>query len=260
MTPAVPKKLDEIEYPSSDGKPMAETDLHRDEMFDLIAMLKERYKEQSNVYVAGNLLIYYEEGDPGSRFAPDVFVVFGVHGQRRRVYKLWKEGTAPGVVIEVTSRGTRLEDFGNKKALCALLGVEEYYLYDPEGEYLSPPIQGFSLWGNEYTRMTPFPDGSLLSRKMNVRLGLENGLITLVDEESGERLLRPAELENARQEAETKARLAEAERKKAEAERKKAEAEKRKLKVEREREKQRADDAEKELMQLREKLARLGIS
>ena len=34
---AAPKK---VEYPSSDGKPMAETEIHRDNMIDLIEALR----------------------------------------------------------------------------------------------------------------------------------------------------------------------------------------------------------------------------
>ena len=47
------------------------------------------------------------------------------------------------MVFEITSRGTRLEDLGTKRALYAMLGVREYFLYDPLGEYLQPPLQGY---------------------------------------------------------------------------------------------------------------------
>lgn len=67
-----------IVYPTSDGKPMAETDIHRDLMTDFIWMLKQHFKDKSNVYVSGNLLIYYEKGEPRKSISPDVFVVFGV--------------------------------------------------------------------------------------------------------------------------------------------------------------------------------------
>ncbi len=44
------------------------------------------------VYVGGNLPIYYEEGDPAKSVAPDVFVVFGIAKRQRRIYKLWEAG------------------------------------------------------------------------------------------------------------------------------------------------------------------------
>lgn len=73
-----------VDYPSSDGEPMAETDLHRDEMVALIEALKRRYADRPDAYVAGNLLVYYEEGNPSARFTPDVMVVLGAAKRQRR--------------------------------------------------------------------------------------------------------------------------------------------------------------------------------
>ena len=66
-----------VEYPSSDGKPMAETPVHRDVMIDAIQILKRRFANRSDVYVSGDMLMYYEEGNPRKSVAPDVFVVLG---------------------------------------------------------------------------------------------------------------------------------------------------------------------------------------
>jgi Uma2 family endonuclease len=117
-----------VDYPESDGQPMAETDLHRDEMFALIDMLRDHVGRGPDArdYVSGNLFVYYEPGNPAAVFAPDVFVVRGVGGRQRRIYKLWEERVAPEVVFEVSSRKTWLEDHGNKRILCSRLGVAEY--------------------------------------------------------------------------------------------------------------------------------------
>ena len=48
-------------YPESDGKPMAETEYHRDIMIDFIQMLKHHFRDVDDVYVSGNLLMYYED-------------------------------------------------------------------------------------------------------------------------------------------------------------------------------------------------------
>ncbi|MCY3552603.1 MAG: hypothetical protein OXH39_19275 [Candidatus Poribacteria bacterium] len=72
-----------LTYPSSDGKPMAETDRHRKLMVNFIQMLEHHFREVNNIYVSGNLLIYCEEGNPRKSVAPDVFVVFGV-GKKMR--------------------------------------------------------------------------------------------------------------------------------------------------------------------------------
>ena len=73
-----PRRPREIQYPTRDGKPIAETQVHRDAIIDTIQMLEDRYADRPDVHVGGNLLLYYEEGNPRKRLAPDVFVVFGV--------------------------------------------------------------------------------------------------------------------------------------------------------------------------------------
>jgi Uma2 family endonuclease len=122
----------EIDYPESDGKPMAETDKHRDLMTALIGSLSNHFAGEADVYVSGNLLLYYVEGDRDKCVAPDVFVVRGVGKHERRTYKLWEERHAPNVVIEISSRGTKKEDLNWKKQLYAWLGVREYFIFDPE--------------------------------------------------------------------------------------------------------------------------------
>ena len=211
LTTGVPTQArDELEYPSRDGRPMGETDTHRDEIMAAIECLKARYADQEDVYVAGDLLLYYEEGNPKARIAPDVFVVFGVPKHRRRTYKLWKEGRAPAFVLEVTSRGTWLEDAGNKKALSAKLGVSEYFLFDPEAEYLEPPLQGWRLVQGEYRPLVANASGALESRALGLGLSLSDLRLRLTDLGTGESLLRPEELHRARREAEAARRDAEA--------------------------------------------------
>ena len=59
MATATLKKTKAIEYPTSDGKPMAETDFHRIVMMASIQTLEFWYAAIPNVYVSGNLLMYY---------------------------------------------------------------------------------------------------------------------------------------------------------------------------------------------------------
>lgn len=93
-------------YPESDGKPMAETDIHRRLLTTLVFTLETHFQNEPDVYASGNLLVYYVEGNPAKCFAPDVFVVRGVPKGERRIYKLWEEGVAPQIIIELTSRKT----------------------------------------------------------------------------------------------------------------------------------------------------------
>jgi Uma2 family endonuclease len=225
-----------IHYPERDGKPMAETDVHIDVLIYLREALKDHFRDEPQVYVAGNMLLYYEEGNPAACVAPDIFVVQGVSKRERRTYKLWEEGQPPTVIFEITSRGSRLEDLGTKRALYAMLGVQEYFLYDPLGEYLRPPLQGYRLQQGEYERVLPGDQGQLVSQALSLELRLHDGQLLVVNPATGERLLTPAEAHAARRN-EAEARQAEA------AARQAAEA--------------RAALAEAELERLQDELARL---
>src|SRR6266851_3070203 len=94
-------------YPTSDGKPMAETDWHRILMTALIQTLDAWYAKNKKVYVSGNLLIFYEQGNKRKHVSPDVFVVKGVAKNPRPNFLVWEEKKAPDVVIELTSSSTR---------------------------------------------------------------------------------------------------------------------------------------------------------
>jgi len=218
-----------IDYPESDGEPMAETDLHRDEMVALIEGLKGRYESRPDVYVAGNLFFYYEEGNPSAVFAPDTMVVFGVEKRQRRTYKLWQEHRVPDFVLEVSSKKTSTEDEGNKMVLCRRLGVREYFLFDPEGDYLDPRLQGYRLAGGQYGSVAPDDDGSIASETLGLRFRVEGESLRAVDATSGEPLLRPEEERRARRDAsrraEKEARRAEKEARRAEKEARRAEKE-----------------------------------
>lgn len=201
----------EIFYPETDGKPMAESDTNRDELIRQVQTLQHRFRDRPDMYVSGNLLIYYEQGNPRRSVAPDVFVCKGVPKRRRDIYKIWEEGVAPCFVIEVTSPTTRREDQGKKRDLYARLGVQEYILYDPRALYLRPALQGYRLRDGQYERIAPAPDGSLFSEELELRLALVDGLLEFFDPVTGEKLLNPlerAEAEAARADAEAAARRA----------------------------------------------------
>ena len=191
-----------IEYPESDGKPLGETDAHRREILAIIAMLEQFFVEHADVYISGNLMLYYEHGNPSAVVSPDVFVVKGVPKELRRTYKLWEEKQPPAVVFEITSRSTRLEDKGNKRALYAMLGVHEYFIFDPLAEYLKPPLQGFRLLGEEYIAIDQAEDGSLISLELGLSLLHEDTFLRLIDIATDQPLLRHSELAQARAQAE----------------------------------------------------------
>ena len=210
VTPTQSPAVAEVFYPEADGQPMAETDVHRDLMIDLIAMLREHFRDDPHVYISGNLFLYYEEGNPRRVVAPDVFVVKGVPGGRRRIYKLWEEEQPPDVVFEVTSPSTRGEDLRTKHELYARLGVAEYFLFDPLDEYLRPPFQGYRLEQDRYVALRPAEDGSLWSAVLGLALHVRGERLRLFDPEGQRWLPLPEEEQAARQEAEARATVAEA--------------------------------------------------
>jgi len=181
----------EIVYPESDGEPMAETEFHLDETIYLIEALRERFRDTPDAYVCGDMFLYFKQGDPRSVVSPDVFLVKGVSKRKRRVYKFWEEGgRGPCLVVEVTSDSTRDEDLVRKKSLYERLGVEEYVLYDPLGDYLEPRIQGFRLAGGRYEKISPEADGSLISRTAGVTFRMEGAQIRILETASGRSFLR----------------------------------------------------------------------
>ncbi len=178
-----------VHYPESDGKPMAETDVHWHAMADLAYQLQHRYRDRDDVYVASNNLVYYVEGDPRKRFSPDVYVVFGIVPGPRRVYKVWEEGRPPNVVFEVSSRATWREDLGAKKQRCAQLGVDEYFLFDPERDYLDDALVGHGLVDGRYEPIEPEPDGAVVSPALGLRFQVDGNQLRVYDAATGERLL-----------------------------------------------------------------------
>lgn len=194
---------DELFYPESDDEPMAETELHLLEMIYVIEALRQRFENSADVYVGGNLLLYYQQGRRDAVVAPDVFVSKGVPKlPARRKYLLWEEGKAPCFALEVTSSSTRRKDVSQKKNLYEKLGIEEYFLFDPLGDYLVPHLQGYRLAGGRYRPLRSRAGGVLVSETLGLALRLEGTRLRLVDPGTGEPLLRHEEEAAARRKAE----------------------------------------------------------
>ena len=216
-----------IDYPTSDGKPMAETDLHRRLMVDLIEILDERYANDPLAYVSGDLLLFYEEGNKRRHVAPDVFVVLGVEKKTRDHYLLWNEGKGPDIVIEVTSKTTRREDQTKKRSLYQdVLRVPEYFQIDPTEDYLKPPFQGHRLVNGQYEPIEP-ENGCLRSIVLGLLLQRDGARLLLIDPNTGQRLLSHRERAEAadRQRVEADRQRIEADRQRIEADRQRIEAE-----------------------------------
>jgi Uma2 family endonuclease len=222
----------EVEYPDSDGMPIADNTLQ----FKWIVLFKEAFdaafRHDPDVFVAGDLLWYPVQGDPKIRMAPDTLIAFGRPKGYRGSYKQWLEGgIAPRVVFEVLSPGNRPGAMGLKLEFYEKYGVEEYYIYDPD----DGDLIGFHRVGakpEEIPRMAGYT-----SPRPGIRFepgeGPDN--LTIIGPD-GERFLTFQELMDQRdaerrRTAEAERQIAEAERQIAEAERRRAEAERRRAEL-----------------------------
>ncbi len=250
----------EIDYPDSDGKPVAETTLHRDNLLWRIWELQRWFLDDPQVYVSGNMFLYYVQGDRRRHVSPDVFVVKGIpkHPPReRRRYLLWEEGKGPDWVLEITSASTRKEDLEVKFALYRdTLKVQEYFLFDPESEYLVPPLKGYRLQRGRYVPIRPVR-GRLPSKVLGLHLEQDDWQVRLYDPQTGRRLLNPFELAAEAEEVERARQQAEAEHQRAEAERQQAEAELQRAEAGHEQEKAARLQAEAEIERLRRQIEAL---
>ena len=193
-----------IDYPESDGEPMGETDLHRDWMVRILEILRHRYRGQ-RVYIASDLLVYYEEGVPAKFVVPDDFIVLDCDPGRRRIFKTWEEKRAPDVVFEVTSHSSRRIDTVKKPVIYEQMGVKEYFIYDPTSDYLKPALQGFRLIDGYLTQIVSVNE-VLRCETLQLGLRLVGGALEFFDLQTSELAVDEAESERAAKESERAAK------------------------------------------------------
>jgi Uma2 family endonuclease len=189
----------EIVYPESDGKPMADNTKQFRWIVTIQGGLDALFKDDPNVFVAGDLLWYPVEGQPSIRLAPDVLVAFGRPKGDRGSYQQWREdGIAPQVVFEVLSPGNTLPEMLEKLRFYERYSCEEFYLYDPDRGALSGWVGG-----NGELATIETIDG-WLSPRLGVRFQLVDGDLQLYYPD-GRRFESYVELERSRATAQARA-------------------------------------------------------
>jgi Putative restriction endonuclease len=181
----------EIFYPYSDGEPLAESYDHLYVIMTTLAMLLAHLKGQQATILADQFL-YYAQGFPRLRVAPDVMVIFNVPPGGRDNYKIWEEGQVPSVIFEMTSPGTRTKDDVEKKNLYESLGVTEYWQFDPRGEWIPEKLRGYRLQGDPEPVYVPITNNQ--STTLQLQLMVEDKIIAFYRLEDGVRLLPIEEL------------------------------------------------------------------
>jgi len=201
--PDSPSTITPVIYPSSDGKPLAETQQHALAILMTLAILRLYLQEQPAVVFADQFL-YYIEGNPKARVAPDVMVIFDIEQKLYDNYKIWEGKQTPAIIFEVTSAGTKETDRTFKKTLYEQLGVTEYWLFDPYGEWITNQLEGFRL--NEDGIYKPIVDSC--SQVLQLKLEANEYLINFYRLDNGEKLLTPEELYAAALQANQRAETA----------------------------------------------------
>ena len=163
-----------IDYPSSDGEPMAETDFQYIPLTETVAALRAWFHNRPDVYVAGDMLVYYRMNNPNVSVAPDIYAVFGAMGNHPRDnWLVWREGKAPDFVMEIASPRTWRRDETVKRDIYAGMGVSEYWRFDPTGRCFTPSLVGERLVNGEYQAITVSEDNAGILRGHSAILGLE---------------------------------------------------------------------------------------
>ena len=211
----------DVVYPDSDGQPMSDNT----KQFRWIVTIKENleiiFKDDPNVFVAGDLLWYSVEGNNQIRQAPDAMVALGRPKGDRGSYKQWEEdGIAPQVVFEILSPGNRGGELARKFQFYQRYGVQEYYVYDPDDieligwqrvDYYLEPIESINDW------TSPLLKVRFLLGEDTLKLYQPNGNLFLTSVELQERLTESEQklTESEQRRAESEQKLNESEAKNA---------------------------------------------
>ena len=219
--------FDGIHYPSCDDQPMAENTAQWASILHTGNALRCWYMHDPNVMVVGNVFIYPERGNPQNNIVPDILVALGVPNLPPRTsYKVWVEGKPPDFVLEIAAPKAWQADRGWKKAAYAKMGVPEYWLFDPLGEFFDPRLEGYRLERGSYVPLAPLdhPELILWSNVLGLLLRPDDDHVRFDDPTTGERSYTLSELKALREELEAvregeaaECRLEAAERREAEA-------------------------------------------
>lgn len=180
-------------YPESDGKPMADTDLHLYWIKRIQDMIETYFSQNPEVYISGNIMMYDIEGPMRTAVSPDILVALGLGQKFRRTYKVWEEGKPPDFVMEFSSKRTYRNDLDEKMALYARMNIPEYFLYDPDRRYLPSPLIGFRLVAGTYVEIAPDSDGAIRSEILGLNFHLTEDGLTLYNPQAQEWLQTRAE-------------------------------------------------------------------
>ncbi len=155
-------------YPESESsKPLGDSTRHAHWVFLLYGNLQILFRDRADVFVASDLSWYPVEGDNKKRMPLDVLVVLGRPREGRSAYRQWEEENVPvTVVFDVASPEQWGPHWLDREAFYDEHGVEEWYFYDPNSNWLSVQLRR-----DDY-RMRVRPKDSFVSPRLGIRFDL----------------------------------------------------------------------------------------
>jgi hypothetical protein len=169
-------------YPSSREGSLADTDFHTNALFGLRECLEACLEGRPGAFVSTRLDLECPVDGGFAWYAPDLFVVIGAPRRPLYNYSPRQEGVVPQVVFEISSENSLAKDLGEKRQAYERLGIPEYFLFDSEGCWHQPVLQGFRLVRGAYVPMQPASDGGLSSAQLEVRLVPKGPMLRLIDQ------------------------------------------------------------------------------
>lgn len=177
---------------------------------DLIVKLRSaltpgyHYPHHPDILIGTEIPIYYGERDPATRrfpnVRPDILIALNVDAAaiwRRDGYDPIQNGKPPDAVVEIASPSTYRNDAGRKRDIYQLLGVPEYWRFDPTGgRMFGQAVIGERLTAGRYERLPLLQsdDGAVGSTSPMLSLNFRyqgNELFTIHDPETGREYEHP---------------------------------------------------------------------
>lgn len=127
--------------------------------------------------------------DPLPRLQPDILVALDRPNYNRNEYDSRLEGKPPDLLAEWLSPRSQASDLIAKPDAYAKMGVREYWVFNPAGQYPGPRIQGWTLRGEAPAQsLAVAEDGSIASQILPVKFRIAGDVLELLHRQTGEPL------------------------------------------------------------------------
>ena len=199
---------DGVYYPEERTTDMGESSIHIKLLASFLNILEVYFKDREDVFFSGNMNVYPEKGNPHNWFAPDLLVAFGIPNVERSSYLLWREGVFPQVIFEIASKKTWQNDVDEKLAKYETLGASEYYILDPEFEFLPEPLTAYERNGEKLVRRN-VTDERIFSPLLELEIVRQNSTFRFFSPYTDEFLPTLEEAEQLKNEYKSRAESAE---------------------------------------------------